>query len=131
MELENKNHFSIKVCPPKIILSLIFFIKNNSFFKFIKKLMYLTYNICQMHQFFNKSKKWFFTDNNDWSIEVIYRLMLIENHLYQYFHFWPSHFENNFMLWSPHYNIKLNKYSNIYVIVINILSKNILSLIKI
>jgi hypothetical protein len=45
MELENKNHFSIKVCPPKIILSLIFFIKNNSFFKFIKKLMYLLYNI--------------------------------------------------------------------------------------
>jgi hypothetical protein len=41
MELENKNHFSIKVCPPKIIPSLVFFIRNNSF---IKKLMYLLYN---------------------------------------------------------------------------------------
>jgi hypothetical protein len=45
MELENKNHFSIEVCPPKIILSLVFFIRNNLFFKFIKELMYLLYNI--------------------------------------------------------------------------------------
>jgi hypothetical protein len=58
-------HFQYGKNIPKQLLSPVAIIRKNNFFRFIEKLMYLTYNMDQIHQFFNESKKLFFAYNSD------------------------------------------------------------------